>query len=258
MLSFFRILALSLALSWPAKAQPVDAGDFVSLPKSASSLVVVARSPQRVTVSVYTKGGPFHRNQALNHGFLIGMKSSSDGRVTVAAFDVREQPSVEVLSGEVRIQAYSRVRDDRFEFRAVPLRQVLERVSARLEMRYLLSPDAKGTLTGCIEGPQPLRALSPLLARHGLQMRVSEHFITVGSASQMARITPHLEEGVYRYGGFQQILLEHKQAKDLLHQLRHRYPRVQFDLHPTMNGFYVKGSRKSILQLKSDVPSFDK
>jgi len=58
--------------------------------------------------------------------------------------------------------------------------------------------------------------------------------------------------------GRQEILLELVPAEGIIPILQYAYPRVEFTRHPTMNGFYLWGERKDILQIKSEIPSLDR
>lgn len=55
----------------------------------------------------------------------------------------------------------------------------------------------------------------------------------------------------------QEILLEKAPAATVMRILAERYPTVKFTMHPTMNGFYVHGTRKDIMAIKADVPGLD-
>jgi type II secretory pathway component GspD/PulD (secretin) len=56
----------------------------------------------------------------------------------------------------------------------------------------------------------------------------------------------------------QEILLEKAPAAKVIGFLEGQYKDVSFTPHPTMNGFYVVGSKKDVLQIKSEVPNLDK
>jgi len=56
----------------------------------------------------------------------------------------------------------------------------------------------------------------------------------------------------------QEILLEKAPAAKVISFLQSQYKNVEFIPHPTMNGFYVVGSRADVLQIKGDVPNLDK
>jgi len=56
----------------------------------------------------------------------------------------------------------------------------------------------------------------------------------------------------------QEILLEKAPAAKVISFLEGQYKHVKFTPHPTMNGFYVLGSRKDVLQIKSEIGNLDK
>jgi type IV pilus assembly protein PilQ len=56
----------------------------------------------------------------------------------------------------------------------------------------------------------------------------------------------------------QEILLENAPAAKVISFLEGQYKNVQFTPHPTMNGFYVLGERRDVLQIKSEIPNLEK
>jgi len=56
----------------------------------------------------------------------------------------------------------------------------------------------------------------------------------------------------------QEILLEKAPAAKIISFLETQYKNVKFQAHPSMNGFYVTGSRKDVLQIKSEIGSLDR
>jgi len=56
----------------------------------------------------------------------------------------------------------------------------------------------------------------------------------------------------------QEILLESVPASRVIPLLEYLYPEVSFEELPTMNGFYLTGSRESILQIKDHIPNLDR
>ena len=56
----------------------------------------------------------------------------------------------------------------------------------------------------------------------------------------------------------QEILLEKAPAAKVISFLEGQYKNVKFTPHPTMNGFYVLGARKDILQIKSEIANLDR
>jgi type IV pilus assembly protein PilQ len=56
----------------------------------------------------------------------------------------------------------------------------------------------------------------------------------------------------------QEILLEKAPAAKVISFLESQYKNVKFTPHPTMNGFYVLGARKDVLQIKSEIGTLDR
>jgi type IV pilus assembly protein PilQ len=56
----------------------------------------------------------------------------------------------------------------------------------------------------------------------------------------------------------QEVLLEKAPAAKVISFLESQYKHVKFTPHPTMNGFYVLGSRKDVLQIKSEIGNLDR
>jgi tetratricopeptide (TPR) repeat protein len=55
----------------------------------------------------------------------------------------------------------------------------------------------------------------------------------------------------------QEILLEYMPAQQAVEVLEYRFPNLKFFLHPTMNGFYITGTKRDTLDLKSAVGPLD-
>lgn len=58
--------------------------------------------------------------------------------------------------------------------------------------------------------------------------------------------------------GRREILLEVAPAAKVMEKLKAEYPNVKFFAHPSMNGFYISGSRKDALSIKAAIPDLDK
>jgi type II secretory pathway component GspD/PulD (secretin) len=56
----------------------------------------------------------------------------------------------------------------------------------------------------------------------------------------------------------QEILLEKAPAAKVMSFLESQYKGVRFTPHPTMNGFYITGSKRDILDIKSNIPNLDR
>ena len=68
------------------------------------------------------------------------------------------------------------------------------------------------------------------------------------------QVAPRVQAGGVR----QEILLENAPAAKVIGFLQGQYRNVQFIPHPTMNGFYAVGSKREVLQIRSEVPNLDK
>ncbi|CAN0446597.1 unnamed protein product, partial [Phaeothamnion confervicola] len=71
---------------------------------------------------------------------------------------------------------------------------------------------------------------------------------------QKGPVGPQVPRGAIR----QEILLEKAPAAKIISFLETQYKNVKFQAHPSMNGFYVTGSRKDVLQIKSEIGSLDR
>jgi type II secretory pathway component GspD/PulD (secretin) len=76
----------------------------------------------------------------------------------------------------------------------------------------------------------------------------------LGSPAAMGADKRHAPRGSIR----QEVLLEKAPAAKVIGFLEGQYKNVVFTPHPTMNGFYVLGSRADVLQIKSEVPNLDR
>lgn len=71
---------------------------------------------------------------------------------------------------------------------------------------------------------------------------------------QGQRLGPQLPKNPIR----QEILLENAQSAKVIGFLETQYKTVKFQPHPTVNGFYVTGSKEDVLQIKREIPNLDK
>jgi type IV pilus assembly protein PilQ len=55
-----------------------------------------------------------------------------------------------------------------------------------------------------------------------------------------------------------EYLLEEAPSAKVLDFLKTQYPNVEFTPHPTMNGFYARGSREDLLQIKRELSNLDR
>lgn len=55
-----------------------------------------------------------------------------------------------------------------------------------------------------------------------------------------------------------EYLLEEAPSAKVLEFLKGSYPNVEFTAHPTMNGFYARGSREDLLQIKRELANLDR
>jgi type II secretory pathway component GspD/PulD (secretin) len=93
-----------------------------------------------------------------------------------------------------------------------------------------------------------------LVGANTLIVATPEKLNTIPDDIMGTQVAPRVPHDAIR----QEILLENAPAAKVISFLEGQYKNVQFTPHPTMNGFYVLGSRKDVLQIKSEIPNLDK
>lgn len=207
----------------------------------------------------FTSGfGPADQSVRLQRGFLRNLSWSRVGGRTRISIVVSTQPRVFWSNHHLVISALERVHSDAFEFRNTPLREAIDKVTWREDHHYLLAPGPRPKVSGCYEGLEPGAVLEALVRPLGLEVRALDRFLAIGTAEQVDSLDPGLtREAQLRRLGLQEILLEHADADQLLLVLRRQFRNVVFVRHPTMNGYYVAGSRRDVLRLKNEIPHLD-
>lgn len=121
--------------------------------------------------------------------------------------------------------------------RSVPAEAALALILALQEddLDYKVLSNGSGVQTVVVAPPEKLNYLPDV------------HWVPVGPSP----IPPG--EGIRH-----EILLDKAPAAKVMEFLQGQYKNVQFTAHPTMNGFYVYGLRKDVLQIEAEIPTLDR
>lgn len=144
--------------------------------------------------------------------------------------------------------------------------QVVKTLAKAMGRNVFVGPTVDGQITlelKDVPAPEALdRVLGELPGEYGYKMRGST--LIVAAREKLAELSDDLFDRPPRgcFGNHpgpirQEILLERTPAARVITQLFPQYPNVKFTPHPTMNGFYVDGSREDVLAVKRAVRALD-
>lgn len=161
-----------------------------------------------------------------------------------------------------------------FAFKDADLVEVLKTLCREMEMEVdvYLAPKYKGSVTlNLVEVPAE-EAVRQVLA--GQENEYGFMFLDLGSGIKRAFVAPpdrlrKIEMAMTNASPSQPFLvpldavrmecsLEDAEALKVIPLLKARYPKVEFKSHPVVNGFYARGSCEDLLNIKRELPLFDR
>ncbi|MGE0491806.1 MAG: secretin N-terminal domain-containing protein [Vulcanimicrobiota bacterium] len=144
---------------------------------------------------------------------------------------------------------------------------VIKVLAKEMNRNVFVGPTVDGSVTVTLKNVPVEGALALILKmqENEYDYKVLKNTIVVAAPEKLSEIPddilddskvkePLLPEFTIR----QEILLEKAPAAKVMEFLEGQYDRVKFTAHPTMNGFYVVGSREDVLQIKREVPNLDR
>lgn len=128
------------------------------------------------------------------------------------------------------------------------LRRVLALQQGKFAYRILLSPE----LTLVVDTPEALAAL---------EKATQEPQETPAAPRNTAQVSPVAKSADVKVPADSirmEYLLEEAPSAKVLEFLKPEYTAVKFTPHPTMNGFFARGSREDLLQIKRELGNLDR
>lgn len=144
---------------------------------------------------------------------------------------------------------------------------VIKVLAKEMNRNVFVGPTVDGSVTVTLKNVPVEGALALILKmqENEYDYKVLENTIVVAAPEKLSEIPDNIldQNNVKEYTPpedaiRQEILLEKAPAAKVMEFLQGQYERVKFTPHPTMNGFYVLGSRNDVLQIKREVPNLDR
>lgn len=148
-------------------------------------------------------------------------------------------------------------------FKEVDLLHALEVLAKEMGMKILVGPGVHGSVTIDLVDVPAEDALRKILATQGnnygfkILDRASRDGLLIVATPEILAYFDHREASSGERPR-REFLLEMAPAAKVLDFLKGEYPNVEFTPHPTMNGFYARGSRDELLQIIREVPNLDR
>ena len=145
-------------------------------------------------------------------------------------------------------------------FSKADLGEALKVVAREMGASLYLAPSVHGTVTIDLVDLPALDALGQILAAQEKKYDFlihSNQTLVVGTPEQLVALGAAValpQDGPIRM----EFLLEDAPSAKVVDFLKVEYPRVEFTPHPTMNGFYARGSKDELLQIKRELSSLDR
>lgn len=142
---------------------------------------------------------------------------------------------------------------------------VIKYLAKEMGRNIFVAPDVAGSVTVTLNKVRPEGALALILKMqtNDYDYKIVDNTIIVAAPDKLATIadnilTPKTKSSAVRKNLVdQEFLLESAPAAKVTEFLKTQYPDVIFTAHPTMNGFYAKGTVAELREIKSKIPNLD-
>ncbi len=140
---------------------------------------------------------------------------------------------------------------------------VIKALAQEMGRNVFVATDVEGTVTVTLNKVEPEGALALVLKMNDYAYKIVDNTIVVATEEKLATIaddilTPRTRSTVKRTNLIsQEFQLESATAAVVMEFLKKQYPDVEFTQHPTLNGFFAKGTRNELRQIKGSLPSLD-
>lgn len=241
-----------------------------------------------VRVALYVISQPKFEVSSDANGLAIAVASSLEGaKVAQAPTKVAAAPSVKsevststskkVVAAAPQKKAAAKKATKKVAKKAAPVKTVnLELVNADLVyvIKYLakemgrnvyVAPDVAGAVTVTLNKVRPEGALALILKMQEVpyDYKLIDNTIVVATAEKLSTVSDNIlnpktaSAKMAKNAVTQEFFLEVAPAAKIMEFLGGQYPDVIFTAHPTMNGFYAKGTVEDLKAIKAALPNLD-
>lgn len=258
----FKVMTASDAkgLTLAINANKMASGETKSAPVAASakkpvSKPATASKPARQTAQARVK--PTNRVRAVAPA--RSMAYEGQGKAPVSALRARKAPRRPKAPPQKLVT---------LDFVNADLVYVLKVLAKEMNRNIYVGPTVAGSVTVTLKNV-PVEGAMALI----LQMQESEYdykildynTIVVAAPEKLSEVADDVfnpdnikEKEVPEDAIRMEYLLEEAPSAKVVDFLKDEYGRVKFTPHPTMNGFYAKGSREDLLQIKRELGNLDR
>lgn len=147
------------------------------------------------------------------------------------------------------------------EFLDTELGDVIRFLAEAMGRNVYLGPGVEGRLTVSLRSVPPVAALHEVLASFSPNLSYKQigkdTLIVAEPECRLKGVECEVRVKKHQNGTRHEFLLERAPAAKVIWSLQPDYPDVDFDPHPTLNGFYAVGSSADIPRLKLALPALD-
>lgn len=158
-----------------------------------------------------------------------------------------------------------RVKVVNMDFVNADLVYIVKFLAKEMGRNVYVAPDVAGSVTVNLKNVQPEGALALVLKMQETpyDYKIVDNTVIVATPEKLQTIadnilTPKTKSSAVRKNlSEQEFVLEAAPAAGIIDFLKGQYPDVVFTPHPTINGFYAKGTATELKEIKSKLPNLD-
>lgn len=158
-----------------------------------------------------------------------------------------------------------RVKVVNMEFVDADLVYIVKFLAKEMGRNVYVAPDVQGSVTVTLKNVQPEGALALVLKmqENPYDYKIVGNTVVVATPEKLQTVpdnilTPKTRSSSVRKNLVEQeFLLEEAPAAGIIDFLKGQYPDVVFTPHPTINGFYARGTQAELKEIKGKLPNLD-
>ncbi len=174
-------------------------------------------------------------------------------------------PAKKAVAAKKARKAAKRVKVVNMEFVNADLVYIVKFLAKEMGRNVYVGPDVQGSVTVTLKNVQPEGALALVLKMQETpyDYKIVDNTVIVATTEKLQTIADNIltpktkSSSVRRNLAEQEFVLEAAPAANIVEFLKGQYPDVVFTPHPTINGFYAKGTQQELKEIKSKLPNLD-
>ena len=194
-------------------------------------------------------------------------KNEAAGSVKTVAANTAPKAAVKpaAKAAPAKKAAPVKVKVVNMEFVDADLVYIVKFLAKEMGRNVYVAPDVEGSVTVTLKNVRPEGALALVLKMQTTpyDYKIVDNTVIVGTSEKLATIsdnilTPKTKSSAVRKNlTEQEFVLESAPSAGVIDFLKGQYPDVVFTPHPTINGFYAKGTKDELLEIKGKLPNLD-